>query len=262
MDMKYILLAAVLIISCKDIPVNDAAMAVVMPRNTVPQVTLNGMYKGSALITDVPLNEYTFHKAAVESPYLFGDITRFNPDGSFLSAYSADCGNDCFPACAGRYAWVDEAHIRIVADSITVRGDCESKQYNPHKDLGLYYVLQEKDNTIRFIKSNGNAQDDRKKLEWSAAITRFDKETSNIYNFYPIHMQPGNPNDTDAQTVAAALAGNKAFDLNEVHVLYSCPVRSYFKVVLFEYKGQQHFVVRTQHSGYTGLYEPDKWPKK
>jgi hypothetical protein len=260
--MKYLLLAAVLIVSCKESAVFKEPMAVAVPKNVVPQVTLNGTYKGSALITDEPLTEYTFHKAEMESPYMFGDITHFKPDGSFLSAYSADCGNDCFPACTGRYSWVDEAHIRIIADSITVRGDCENRQYNPHKDLGLYYVLQENDSTIRFIKSNGNAQDDRKRLEWSAAIARFDRETSDIPNFYPIRMQPGNPNDTDIQSVKAALAGNNAFEMANLNVLYSCPIRHYFKVVLFEYKGKQHFVVCMQHSGYAGLYEPDKWPKK
>lgn len=261
MTMKYLLLAAVLVISCKDMA-TDTAMAVAVPKSVVPQVTLNGIYKGSALITDVPLVEYTFSKAEVGPGYIYGDITTFKPDGRFTSAYSVECGNDCFTHCAGQYAWVDDVHIRIVADSITVTGDCENRQYTPHKDLGLYYVLQEKDNTIRFIKSNGNAQDDRKKLEWSAAIARFDRETSNIYNFYPIRMQPGNPGDTDTQNVAAALAGNNAFNLQEVKVLYSCPVRSYFKVVLFEHKGQQYFVVSMLHSGYAGLYEPEKWPRQ
>lgn len=196
-----------------------------------------------------------------EGKVSFGKSATFNEDGSFTSGYSAPCGNDCFTDAVGKYIFTDNQHIRIVVDKVSVTGDCAHRNDAPHKNLGIYFIVKKNDK-VRLIKSSGNTKEDEQKLIWSDAIDAFDQETSNVYNFHPIHMLPGKPTDTDAETVERALASNNTFNMDEIKVLYSSTIRSYFKAVLFEYKGKQHIVVSMLHSGYAGLYEPEKWPKR
>lgn len=142
--MKYILFAAILLASCKNNSAADAKMAVVIPKGVVPKVPLAGAYKGRYGINDEPQPEYTFWLP----DDMYGYITTFKPDGRFTSAYSADCGNDCFPYCAGRYAWVDAEHICMVANSIRITGECDNTEYTPHKDLGLYRVAKQENGIL------------------------------------------------------------------------------------------------------------------
>jgi len=261
--MKKLLLIITLALACKGQTESNAtttpAMAQVVPQGVTPRVTLAGRYKINNLILDTPVNEYVLYPANEHN--LFGNSVIFKADGAFTSAYSADCGNDCFTSSSGRYAWADDDYIRLVADSISVTGDCPQNEYAPHKDLGLYMVVKN-DKDIRLIKSSGDVKADALTRSYSEAIDAFDRETANIHNFHPIPMRPGGTDTTDAGKVAAALKGNPAFDIANVKVLYSKILRSYFQAILFEHKGQQHIVLCITHSGYVGLYDPAKWPKK
>ena len=262
MNRIFLLWALTVLAACKEPATGNGApaiaMAQVIPDGVVPQVKLEGRYKINALITDAPINEYVLYPA--EELDLFGNSVIFKADGSFTSAYSADCGNDCFTSSVGRYVWTNDVHVRLVADNIRITGDCQNKHYAPHKDLGVYMVV-ENDKDIRLIKSSGDAKADALTRSYSEAIDAFDRETSNIYNFHPIPARPGGADTTDAGKVAAALEGNPAFDPAKVKVLYSKRVRNYFEAILFEHKGQQHIVLCIVHSGYVGLYDPAKWPK-
>jgi hypothetical protein len=144
--MKYILFAAILFTGCKNNAVTDAKMAVVVPKGVVPQA-LAGDYKGDYGISDDPQPQYSLWAR----DDIFGTLITFEPTGRFTSTYRADCGNDCFPYCAGRYVWIDSHHICMVADSIRVTGDCDNKEYAPHKDLGVYRVAKQ-ENGIRLTK--------------------------------------------------------------------------------------------------------------
>ncbi|MES2484573.1 MAG: hypothetical protein V4581_01295 [Bacteroidota bacterium] len=224
------------------------------------QNTLEGNYAINNLITDHEVNEYILYPRP-DAPYIYGNSVTFRTNGTFTSGYAAECGNDCFTHAAGTYTMPDESHIRFVVDTVTVTGDCKHQNYGPHKDLGLYLLLKS-DKDIRLLKSSGDAKADALTRSYSEAIDAFDRETANIPNFHPIPARPGGTNTTDDGKVAAALHGNPAFDMAEVKVLYSKILRSYFQAILFEHKGKQHIVLCIIHSGYVGLYDPAKWPKK
>ncbi|KOS06307.1 hypothetical protein AM493_09880 [Flavobacterium akiainvivens] len=141
--MRYIVfLLPTLFTAFKCSTAQDVNLGEVVPKGVVPKVVLDGRYKGNVLITDDPQNEYNLRRPEFGPEDVFGNIITFNSNGRFTSAYSADCGNDCFLYCAGRYAWEDNEHIKLVADSIRITGDCDNKKYNPHKILGLYKVEQ------------------------------------------------------------------------------------------------------------------------
>jgi len=256
--MKSLILLIFAFLACSKDPqvlaVNKPAVAI------KPDIKLDGRYSINLLITDAPANEYILQFVPAGGNF-YGNSAVFKSDGTFTTSYSADCGNDCFTLSEGRYIWADATHIRFIVERVKVTGDCNHKDYAPKKDLGLYAVRAES-NKVILAMSNGNAAKDRKILSWSKKIDEFDKETYNIYNFYPIPLRPAGINSTDAHMVAVALKGNSAFNIDDVRVLYSKILRSYFKAILFEHKGQQHIVLCTMHSGYVGLYDPEKWPKE
>jgi len=75
-----------------------------------------------------------------DSQYLYGFYTRFDSNGTFLSYYSAECGNDCFTSCYGRYYFADSDKIHLQLDSVTHSGECRSATDFPNEDLGDFRI--------------------------------------------------------------------------------------------------------------------------
>lgn len=149
MKILLMLCAGALLASCKNLD-DKEALAMMMQETIVPQVALDGTYKINVVITDKPVGEFALRRPEGLHD-MYGNSVTFKPDGTFVSAYSADCGNDCFTSSAGRYAWADAHHIKLVADSVKITGECDNQEYTPHAYLGVYGVTQQ-DGQIKLVK--------------------------------------------------------------------------------------------------------------
>jgi hypothetical protein len=215
------------------------------------QNDLFGHWGISSLIGMNEAAEYRLYKTSAGGSY--GNGLYLKEDGTFISAYSAECGNDCFTSNFGRFKMVDAEHVHFYLDSVNVTGDCPHRQLSPKKDLGIYAIVKE-EKGYKLIKSNGS-ESDRQKLAYSKLMDAFEKETGDAPNLYYLPFKPVAAK-TDIGIVKEVLAGNTAFDVRHLKVLYSREMtQGYFRAILFEHSGQNYFVAYIVHSGYAALYD-------
>ena len=106
----------------------------------------------NSLILNPETKEYIL-SPTVPNRFQYGNNIKINADGTFLSYYTAPCGNDCFTTTTGKYKRINETHIQFFLEKITRHGDC-SGDSEPNLNLGLYSIHFDKDK-IRFIKTTG-----------------------------------------------------------------------------------------------------------
>ena len=98
---------------------------------------------------------YLTHPKNKEKNTIYGDFIIFQKDGTFVSQYRADCGNDCFPSSKGTFKKIDDNHIHLRINSFKQHGQtrgCPSIDDHTHRDLGIFHIEPTKEG-YRLIKS-------------------------------------------------------------------------------------------------------------
>ncbi|OYU78923.1 MAG: hypothetical protein CFE23_16405 [Flavobacterium sp. BFFFF1] len=75
-----------------------------------------------------------------QSQSIWGNFIEFKSNGTFVSWYSADCGNDCFTTNLGKYQIINVHYIRLIITKSSQDGECEKFEKSFNRDLGLYQI--------------------------------------------------------------------------------------------------------------------------
>ena len=96
-------------------------------------------------------NEYIL--SAIDTTKIFdfyGNSITFKEDNTFVNAYSAPCGNDCFPSAIGKYYFVDENSILIDVNQFDQFGDCENISKKLEKYIATFKITKTSEVEIKF----------------------------------------------------------------------------------------------------------------
>lgn len=160
-----------------------------------PEITyLLGNWGIDRLITQEPLKEYLLFRRDNEERFHYGNNITLKPDGTFVSDYSAKCGNDLFTTTSGRYKILNEDYICFILEKESKEGyrglfdgntgkAVYSTEQLPNLDLGLFRIYKE-DNKIQFFKSDGDPINDKKTLEYIEMLTLKSQELSSYFSPY------------------------------------------------------------------------------
>ncbi|MDI1317790.1 hypothetical protein [Flavobacterium sp.] len=140
----------------------------------------------NVLITDSEFNnEYLLIKPKA-GERLYGNSLTLNPNGTFRSAYSAECGNDCFTTTSGKYKIISENYICFYLEKIDQEGDCNGHK-EPNKDLGIFYI-HKGENEIRLIKSDGDQEQDKLNVSYSDKIDFLKAEMDSMADRFSVQI--------------------------------------------------------------------------
>lgn len=181
------------------------------------------------------VDEYILYpQNLVDNRFSFGNNISINPNGTFSSAYSAPCGNDCFTTSTGQYKMIDENYICFYLEKVTHSGEC-SGNAAPNLDVGLYRIYQE-ENKIVLRKSNGDPQQDLKNLQYINMLTAKYNDLSSYFNLQSLLKWSATKQLTVASEIAAfCMAQNQ---IKEYEILYD---RSFPKTNLILLKIENKF---------------------
>lgn len=70
----------------------------------------------------------------------YGNSIAFKADKTFVSNYSAPCGNDCFPSSNGNYRFIGKNQVELVVKEINQSGDCKNIHEKGTWKLGTYLI--------------------------------------------------------------------------------------------------------------------------
>ncbi len=87
--------------------------------------------------------EYRLTAPDSNEHHVYGNRLEIHSDGTFVSAYSAWCGNDCFITNTGVYEYVDEIHIRFTLKDLRTYKECGEKHLEVKHDLGVFYIQRD-----------------------------------------------------------------------------------------------------------------------
>ena len=172
---------------------------------------LYGTWNTNELLLSNQTKEYFLFPQSTDD-YNYGDHIRLNPDQTFSSFYTAECGNDCFTSSKGKYKIIDRNYICFYLEKITQSGDC-SGNTESDIDLGLYYYYK-KDTMYNLLKSNGNLEQDKKSVYYRDLISAKRVEIEKFYkghgslNRFMFDWKRTNNTDETA-VVAFCMAQNK-----------------------------------------------------
>ena len=104
---------------------------------------------------------YLTHAEDKEKNTLYGNSIIFQKDGTFVSQYRADCGNDCFPSSKGTFKKIDDNHIHLRINSFEQHGEiriCPPIDDHTQRDLGIFKIEPTKEgyHLIKSPLSNSN----------------------------------------------------------------------------------------------------------
>lgn len=105
----------------------------------------------NSLLINADTQEYILYTTDPDR-FHFGNNLKINADGTFVSFYTAPCGNDCFTTSTGKYEQINDTHIQFLLEKITHHGDCIGDS-EPNLNLGLYAIHFDQDK-IRFVKTS------------------------------------------------------------------------------------------------------------
>lgn len=206
--------------------------------------SLSGNWRISQLISNSGTKEYILKKQSLDRFENYGNNISLNEDQTFLSSYSAECGNDCFTTTKGKYKIIDKNYICFYLEDIEKSGDCSGNSI-PNKDLGLYYYFQE-ENGFRLLKSTGSLEQDqnnRKYLELIITkhieINQFyyrDGQNQMIYNWKPTNFK------NEKEIVAFCMDENNIIDY-EIVFSYNGGLESRLNIILVKIKNEFRYVL-------------------
>lgn len=210
-----------------------------------PQInSLSGRWSISELISSPETKEYVLKNQSPDKSDNYGNNISLNADQTFVSGYSAECGNDCFTVTKGRYKIIDENYICFYLEAVERSGDCSGNS-KPNEDLGLYYYYKE-ENGFRLLKSEGVLEQDQKNRQYLDLIVAKRKEINEfyyrdgqnqiIYNWKQTHLKD------EKEIVAFCMAENKIEDY-EILSSYNGGLYSRLRVIMVKANNEFRYVL-------------------
>lgn len=178
-----------------------------------PAITvLQGSWKIDQLLVNDKVKEYVLYPQRPESNgYSYGNNISLNSNGTFVSGYSAPCGNDCFTTSTGQYKMLSEDYIAFYLDKVTRSGDCSGNS-TPSLDLGVYRIYREA-NKILLRKSNGDPLQDQKNITYIEKLSAKSKDLATYFNLQSFLKWSTIQQPKDANEIAAfCMAQNQITD--------------------------------------------------
>ncbi|WP_202704448.1 hypothetical protein, partial [Flavobacterium sp. UGB4466] len=190
-------------------------------KNSNQKVTLSGRWHIDNLIEQDDDSEYYLSKSNKNST---GNHLILNANNTFMSGYSAPCGNDCFTRTYGKYTQNDNNHIRFFLERIEKSGECTGDS-NPNQDKGLFFIYSDSTGT-KLIKSDGKIKNDLRKVKYSALIDSINLRNQ-VRNLYYLKWQE--TSKTGIKEIASEfINSNPLLKLDNATILYSKKIRQMF----------------------------------
>jgi hypothetical protein len=224
---------------------------------------LQGLWGINELIVEESTKEYNLFPQISER-LNYGNNIIFKADQTFVSSYSAPCGNDCFTTSTGKYKIIDDNYICFFLDEITRHGEC-SGVTKPNKDFGLYYFYKTENGLFNLIKSSGNVEQDKKNRIYRDLIIEKDKEIKqfgHINTYYNDLFDWKQTNFTEENDIIAFCMNEN--QIKDYEILYSHKVDKYsdWTTVLLKANENFLFVVYAIGNKSVGLYDDSKIKEK
>lgn len=219
-------------------------------KNSNQEVALSGVWDIDNLIELNDEWEYHLYKSNKNS---YGNYLTLNTNNTFVSGYSASCGNDCFTKTTGKYKLKDKNHISFFLEKIEKSGECAGNPNpNPNQDKGLFFIY--KDSTsIKFIKSDGKIKNDLRKVKYSALIDSIDRNNQ-VHNLYYLKWQK--TDKTEIKEIASEfISSNPLLKLDNATILYAKKIRQMFTMIILEKNKEYHYLVYNNFHKNLALYE-------
>lgn len=206
--------------------------------------SLYGNWRISQLISNSETKEYILKTQSLDRFENYGNNIAFNEDQTFLSSYSAECGNDCFTTTKGKYKIIDENYICFYLENIEKSGECSGNS-KPNKDLGLYYYFQE-ENGFRLLKSTGSLEQDQNNRKYLALIIKKHTEINQFYYRDGQNQMIYNWKQTnfknEKEIVAFCMDENNIMDY-EILFSYNGGLESRLNIILVKIKNEFRYVL-------------------
>lgn len=223
------------------------------------QITvLQGSWRINELITDKSTKEYNLFPQNPEECNYGNNIT-LKTDQTFMSSYSASCGNDCFTTTTGKYKIIDESYICFFLDEITQNGECFGET-KPNEDFGLYYFYKTEDGSFNLLKSSGSLEQDKQNRIYRDLIIEKNNEIKQ-FTYSNLLFDWKQTNLTDENDIIAFCMNEN--QIKDYEVLYSYKVDKRDKTtVLLKANNNFLFVVYGIGNKSVGLYNDSKIKEK
>lgn len=205
---------------------------------------LQGKWRINQLISNSETKEYILTSQSSDKFNNYGNNISVNTDQSFVSSYSAECGNDCFTITKGKYKIIDENYICFYLDEIIRSGECSGNS-KPNKDLGLYYYYKT-ENGFRLLRSVGNLEQDKNNVYYYDLIVAKRKEIDEFYYRDGRNHSIYNWKQTDLkdekEIVAFCMRENNIQDY-EILFSHKGDIYSRLNIILVKINNQFHYVL-------------------
>ncbi|HEY0091679.1 MAG TPA: hypothetical protein VGB43_04250 [Flavobacterium sp.] len=253
--MRIVLFALFVIVNSSCAQKQDNYSSFGLTAHNAAITDLNGKWRIDKLITDEAATEYTLYPQDPNQGSSYGNNISLNGDQTFISSYSADCGNDCFTTTLGKFKVIDRNYICFYLEKISRSGEC-SGDSQPNNDLGLYYYYKDR-NVIRLVKSAGNIEDDKRK-EYYRTLLAAKQEEINMFDENSIihwlnswkHTNLTNEDDI----IRFCMAENNIKGYEVLHRLKSDPYRATI-IFLVEINKELRYVIYEPNYRRVSLYE-------
>lgn len=224
---------------------------------------LQGSWGINELITDESTKEYNLFPQNPEK-FNYGNNITLKADQTFVSSYSAPCGNDCFTTTTGKYKIIDDNYICFFLDEITRHGECFGGT-KPNEDFGLYYFYKTENGLFNLLKSSGSFEQDKQNRIYRDLIIEKDnemKQFGNISTYYNYLFDWKQTNLTDENDIIAFCMNEN--QIKDYEVLYSHKVDKYRDWTTVLLKANANFLFVVYGMGYksVGLYDDSKIKEK
>lgn len=226
------------------------------------QITnLPGKWRINHLITNSETKEYTLTPQSSDKFNNYGNNISLNFNQTFVSAYSADCGNDCFTTTFGKYKIIDENYICFYLEKIQHHGDCTGNS-EPNKDLGIYYFFKN-NNGFNLIKSSGNLERDKLNVLYRDIIITQCADFQNYDYYYGANFlykwKLTNLKDEN-EIIAYCMNENQIIDYEFLYSKITDDYRASF-VALVKFNNEFNYVIYDGGNKQVGLFDDSQVKK-
>jgi hypothetical protein len=201
---------------------------------------LQGNWRIDKLIVNNTTNEYVLYPQNLNQVgFSYGNSISINSDETFVSSYSAPCGNDCFTTSMGKYKMIDENYLCFFLEQVTKSGDCIGKT-TPNIDLGLYRIYKE-ENKIILRKSNGNPEQDKKNIQYIDMLSTKYKDISSFFEIQTfINWTTTKKMDEINEIADFCMTQNQ---IKDYEILYDRNFDRNYNLILVKFQNKFHYII-------------------
>lgn len=222
---------------------------------------MQGKWRINHLITNSETKEYTLTPQSSDKFDNYGNNISFNSDQTFISAYSADCGNDCFTTTIGKYKIIDENYICFYLEKIQHQGNCKGNS-EPNKDLGVYYFFKN-NNGFTLIKGSGNLERDKLNVQYRDLIIKQSTDFQN-YDYYNganfLYKWKQTNLKEENEIIALCMAENQIENYEFLYAKITDDYRASW-VALVKFNNEFHYVIYDAGNKQVGLFDDSQVKK-